>query len=202
VTELSVRRVDGPKAQRAAHPGVAELRREFHGFRELIQRLRAAAAGSGEPGEQRLPAAPEGSRPRGSPGSAAPDPEPPRQVSSEDGGAPEPEPAPLEPLGLLLGSFAGFEAQSVVPSAEPAGLIPDRLVSEVVRAIAWGGNQRRGVARIELGGERYAGTRLVVEVDGSELSLRVDAPAGVDSEELRSRLAERFLRRGLTLRDG
>ncbi len=202
MTELPVRRVGGPLAQRAAHPVAKELRRDFHGFRELIQRLRAAAAGSGEPGEPRLPAAAEGHRPRESPGLAAPDPEAPRQVASEDRGAAGPEPTPLEPLGLLLGSFGGFEAQGVVPAADPAGLVPDRLVSEVVRAIAWGGNQRRGVARIELGGERYAGTRLVVEVDGSELSLRVDAPAGVDSEELRSRLAERFLRRGLTLRDG
>lgn len=189
-------------AQRAAQPATKELRRDFQGFRELMQRLRGAAAASAESGEAQLPALAGGIRPREGSGSAAPDPDAARQLANEDRGAPEHEPSPLEPLGLLLGSFAGFEAQSLVPPVDPAGLVPDRLVSEVVRSIAWGGNQRRGVARLELGGERYAGTRLVVEVDGSELSLRLDAPPGVDTEELRSRLAERFLRRGLTLRDG
>jgi hypothetical protein len=109
----------------------------------------------------------------------------------------EPEPSPLEPLAMLLGSFAGLEPRT----PQPAGVLPDGLVSDVVRSIAWGGNQRRGAARIELGGERYAGTRLVVEVDGDELRLRVDAPPGVDSDDLRARLAERFARRGLSLRD-
>ncbi len=100
---------------------------------------------------------------------------------------------------LRCSSVRSPDIESRTP--EPAGALPDRLVSDVVRSIAWGGNQRRGAARIELGGERYGGTRLVVEVDGDELRLRVDAPPGVDTDDLRARLAERFARRGLSLRD-
>ena len=146
----------------------------------------------------------EGVRPRKDPGAGALDPEAPRRPSTETDGArePEPEPTPLEPVGLLLGSFSGFDARTAVAAADAPGLVPDRLVSDVVRALAWGGNQRRGAARIELGGERYGGTRLVVEVDGDELWLSVDAPPGVDAEGLRGRLAERFARRGLVLREG
>lgn len=142
-----------------------------------------------------------GARPRQAPGSEALDPEAPRRNSPQPAESAEPDPSQLEPFGLLLGSFGGYETRVVVGVSEAAAPVPDRLVGEVVRAIAWGGNQRRGAARIELGGERYGGTRLVVEVDGDQLWLRVDAPPGVDAQELRARLSERFARRGLCLRD-
>jgi hypothetical protein len=99
---------------------------------------------------------------------------------------------------LLLRSLAIAEPVSAEPRA---ALLPERLVGEVVRSLAWGGDRRRGAARIELGGERFSGTRVVVEVEGTALRLGLDAPPGVDVEELRSRLVRRFEARGFSVAD-
>lgn len=197
VTPLPVRGVIGLAACRHPVPNRPELLNNFGKFREILQARGGVPPGAGGFAEVGPPAPSEGGRPRERPGAEALDADAPRRMSADPERAFEPEPSPLEPLAMLLGSFAGLESRT----PEPAGALPDRLVSDVVRSIAWGGNQRRGAARIELGGERYGGTRLVVEVDGDELRLRVDAPPGVDADDLRARLAERFARRGLSLRD-
>lgn len=197
MTQIPVRGVAGLSAQVQPIPKQAKFNRDFESFRAVLQPRGGTPPGAGAPGDSGPPLLSEGGKPRERPGSEALDAETPRRVRDDSDRAPEPEPSPLEPLAVLLGSFAGTERRSL----EPAGAIPDQLVSDVVRSIAWGGNQRRGAARIELGGERYGGTRLVVEVDGDQLWLRVDAPPGVDAEELRTRLGERFARRGLSLRD-
>jgi hypothetical protein len=194
---LPVRGVIGLTACSRQSPKRPELLNNFQKFRDILQARAGALPGAGVSAELGAPAPSAGSRPRERPGAEAADADAPRRVSADPERALEPEPSPLEPLAVLLGSFAGVESRT----SEPAGALPDRVVSDVVRSIAWGGNQRRGAARLELGGDRYGGTRLVVEVDGDELRLRVDAPPGVDSDELRARLAERFARRGLSLRD-
>jgi hypothetical protein len=100
---------------------------------------------------------------------------------------------------LLLSSLAA----PAVAFAEPRALmLPERLVGELVRAIAWGGDRRRGLARIELGGERFAGTRVFVEVQGTAIRLELEPPPGVDGAdmaELRSRLVRRFEQRGFSV---
>jgi hypothetical protein len=67
---------------------------------------------------------------------------------------------------------------------------------EAVRRVAWGGDRRRGVARIELGGE-YAGTAIVVRGEGREVAVRVEVPRGSDARDLPARLVERLEARGL-----
>jgi hypothetical protein len=104
----------------------------------------------------------------------------------------------LEPFAVLLGSLGAFDTPAAESRAAP---LPERLASEIVRTIAWGGDRRRGAARIELGGERFGGTKVTVEVDGDRLRLGLDAPPGVDSLELRQRLTARLERRGLSVEE-
>jgi hypothetical protein len=78
----------------------------------------------------------------------------------------------------------------------PLGPAEVAIVEEVVRRIAWGGDRRRGVARIELGGE-HLGTAIVVEGEGRALTLSVELPPGARVTELPERLAERLRARGL-----
>jgi hypothetical protein len=114
----------------------------------------------------------------------------------------------LEPLTLALadplaGMVPALEPRSVVvnglavPSVEPAW--ESALVAEVVQRVAWGGDRRRGVAHLELGGE-LAGTRITVEGEGREVRVDIALGAGRALADLPERLAARFARRGIALR--
>ncbi|HTQ03906.1 MAG TPA: hypothetical protein VMI54_08610 [Polyangiaceae bacterium] len=92
-------------------------------------------------------------------------------------------------------------------SAAPAAAAPTsvnrevadaRELEEAVRRIAWGGDRRRGVARLELGGS-YEGTVVTVRGEGREVSLRLELRPGTDARNLPERLVERLTARGLTV---
>jgi hypothetical protein len=122
---------------------------------------------------------------------AAPEPEP----SSQPEVGPEWQAGAVDPLALFGVTGAGLSEAVAPPPRSPATIDP--LVSELLRSIAWGGDRRRGTARIELGSGRYGGTALKVEVVGERLQIDLDAPPGVDASELGARLSERFAARGL-----
>ncbi|HEY3500349.1 MAG TPA: hypothetical protein VGK73_36910 [Polyangiaceae bacterium] len=111
--------------------------------------------------------------------------------------------AALDPFLLLLaGAAAGFPVQAAAPTQRevaPAVWAPPALVEEVVRRVSWGGDRRRGVARIELGGA-FEGTLITVEGEGREVSVELTLPRGSELDGLPGRIAERLSRRGLTLR--
>jgi hypothetical protein len=69
-------------------------------------------------------------------------------------------------------------------------------IEEAVRRVAWGGDRRRGVARIELGGE-HAGSAIVVHGEGQSVALSLHSVAGARTAELAERLLERLRARGL-----
>lgn len=95
-----------------------------------------------------------------------------------------------------------------MPAAGPSVAAPDGFavhapsladlaaVEEVVRRVAWGGDRRSGVARIELGGA-HLGTAIVVRGTGREVSLSIEVGRGSDVGELPARLLERLRARGL-----
>jgi hypothetical protein len=82
----------------------------------------------------------------------------------------------------------------------PSGALPGAAdvpaIEEAVRRVSWGGDRRRGVARIELGRE-YAGTAIVIKGEGRDVALRVEVPRGADARDLPERLVERLEARGL-----
>jgi 4-aminobutyrate aminotransferase-like enzyme len=87
------------------------------------------------------------------------------------------------------------------PSVTAAGGALDAvLASEVLQRVAWGGDRRRGVARLELGGD-LAGAVVVVRGEGREVALELTLPRGGTAGELPERLAARLAARGLVVRE-
>ena len=70
------------------------------------------------------------------------------------------------------------------------------LIENVVKRVSFGGDRRRGVARLELDGD-YAGTTLWVRGEGSTLELEVRLGVGLESSDLPERLLDRLRARGL-----
>lgn len=103
----------------------------------------------------------------------------------------------LDPLARSL-AVPSVTLGSAVPAA--SGVLPGAAdvtaIEEAVRRVSWGGDRRRGVARIELGGE-YAGTAIVIRGEGRDVALRVEVPRGADARDLPERLVERLEARGL-----
>lgn len=114
--------------------------------------------------------------------------------------------SPIDPLVLAL---AAPPVGGAVPpsatlhgSAEAAGSTngwESAMVDALVRRVSWGGDRRRGIARIELGGVLEGGL-ITVEGEGREVSVELTLPPGAELDGLQRRLAERLGRRGLTLR--
>jgi hypothetical protein len=68
------------------------------------------------------------------------------------------------------------------------------LVERWVRRVALGGDQRRGVAKLDIGAGRFAGAELIVVAEAAKVEVELSLPAGVDNalaERLRSRLKRR-----------
>jgi hypothetical protein len=115
----------------------------------------------------------------------------------------------LDPLARSLAVPFGAPPPGMTPAIERSGTelpnpgagVPELArLEEAVRRIAWGGDRRRGVARIELGGE-LVGTTLEVRGEGREVSLRIELGRGRDAGSLPERIAERLRARGLSLTD-
>jgi hypothetical protein len=87
-----------------------------------------------------------------------------------------------------------------LPSEPPTQIALADLAAQVVRRIAWGGDGRRGTARLEIGAGSLAGAVVQVETEGSEVSVDLELPVGVPGEALSRRLAERLSARGLRVR--
>lgn len=115
----------------------------------------------------------------------------------------------VDPLALVLASPAAA-ASPVMTEAAPtpsvasvpgsAGGLDAVLAAEVVTRVAWGGDRRRGVARLELGGE-LAGAVVVVRGEGREISLELSIPEGSHAAGLPERLSARLAARGLVVRE-
>lgn len=104
--------------------------------------------------------------------------------------------APLSPA-LVAPSAPSLAA----PGGSPAGAgsaAELAAVEEAVRRVAWGGDRRAGVARIELGGA-LVGTAVVVRGEGREVQLSIELGSGSDAGALPARLVERLRARGLAV---
>lgn len=82
----------------------------------------------------------------------------------------------------------------VLPAGAPAW--ESAVLQEVVRRVSWGGDRRRGTARIELAGA-LAGTTILVHGEGREVSLEIAGAPSVDGRELGRRIEGRLAARGL-----
>jgi len=99
----------------------------------------------------------------------------------------------------LFNPAGGLEAprcpEPAIAGPAPPGVVElSDVIERWVRRVSLGGDQRRGVARLEIGHGRFAGAELLVVAEAGrvsvELNLSGSAEAGL-SERLRSRLEQR-----------
>lgn len=108
----------------------------------------------------------------------------------------------VDPLSRAL-AHAG---PRVPPAAEPLphNVVPpelEQLLTRLVRRAAWGGDGRKGSARLELGAGPLEGATLLVHAEAGELTIDLELPPGASADEWRSRLAARLEARGLSVRE-
>jgi hypothetical protein len=65
-----------------------------------------------------------------------------------------------------------------------------------VRRLALGGDQRRGLARLDIGQGRFSGAELLIVAEAGSVSVEVTLPASVAGADLAERLRARLGRRG------
>lgn len=89
-------------------------------------------------------------------------------------------------------------------AAPPSPLSPpdELLLDRLVKRLSWGGNGRRGSARIELGAGSLAGATLLVHADGSELTLEIEGADPGAAAEFTARISRRLGDKGFSLRQG
>lgn len=97
----------------------------------------------------------------------------------------------------LVGSPPALSAPAVLPIREDV----QQLLSGMARRVAWGGDRRKGSARIELSEGALAGATLVVHTDQRSVSVEIELPSGGGaSNGLEQRLLERLEARGFAAR--
>lgn len=141
----------------------------------------------------------------------------PRELLPGSGrGALEADLAPDDQPGLGRGSgdvaelFALFTPASGVsggPTSPPPteGAAPGPaatqladLVERWVRRVALGGDQRRGVVRLDIGEGRHAGAEVLVSAEAGHVSVELTLPHAPADSGLAARLRARLAQRGLS----
>jgi hypothetical protein len=116
----------------------------------------------------------------------------PAEQSSWGRGSPD----PAEWLAAITSQGGVIEARPA--DAATASHAPElsELVEGWVRRLAVGGDQRRAVARLDIGHGQYAGAELVVTAEGSRVSVELSLPEGTGASGLSERLSARLMARG------
>jgi hypothetical protein len=99
----------------------------------------------------------------------------------------------------LFNPGSGVEVPALVvaaPLPPAAAAEVARLVERWVRRVALGGDQRRGVARLDIGGGRFAGAELLVTTEAGRVSVELSLPSTVNDPALSERLRARLEQRG------
>jgi len=106
-------------------------------------------------------------------------------------------------LAVNQGLSSHVQANTGACSASPA--LPLRedlqnLLTGLVRRAAWGGDRRKGTARIELSEGSLAGATLVVHAEQRSVSVELELPPGMATQGWQQRIAARLEARGFAAR--
>lgn len=128
----------------------------------------------------------------------------------EDAPDPEPDRLPEAALDPLFCQLAMNQAQtlsvqlnpasSLAPSALPLRGDLQHLLNGLARRTAWGGDRRKGSARIELSEGALAGATLVVHAEQRSVSVELELPQGLSAPGWQQRIADRLEARGFSAR--
>jgi hypothetical protein len=89
------------------------------------------------------------------------------------------------------------QVQQPVGASAAARTAVEQLFQKLVRKIAWGGDGRRGGARIELGSGELAGAVIEVQARDGNVEVDIQLPRGIAAGDWQERLERRFAKRGL-----
>jgi hypothetical protein len=106
------------------------------------------------------------------------------------------EPDPAQWLAAISATGEVVEMPAADASAAPHSPQLSELIEGWVRRVALGGDQRRAVARLDIGHGQYAGAELVITAQGSRVSVELTLPEGASSTGLSDRLCTRLTARG------
>jgi hypothetical protein len=102
--------------------------------------------------------------------------------------------------GITQG-VAPFQPASLSPAALPLREDLQNMLGGLARRVAWGGDRRKGSARIELSEGALAGATLVVHTEQRSVSVEIELPGGSGAGQgLQQRILERLEGRGFTAR--
>jgi hypothetical protein len=116
--------------------------------------------------------------------------------------------APIDPMSQILLPLGPRNAAPVSPPAAPPmvdqGNVEsprsvEHLMARLVRRIAWSGNARTGVARLELGAGALEGATLTIHADEGAVRVALELPPGIDGADWKDRIARRLGARGLQI---
>jgi len=104
---------------------------------------------------------------------------------------------------LAMNQCLGVSVQSNL-AAPVAAALPLRedlqnLLVGLARRIAWGGDRRKGTARIELSGGALAGATLVVHTEQRSVEVELELPQGMAAWGWQQRISERLEARGFSV---
>jgi hypothetical protein len=111
--------------------------------------------------------------------------------------------ATLDPMMQVLGPLAPRHAAPCATARSEPPVLPDartsmeQLMAKLVRRVAWSGNGRNGVARLELGAGELEGATLTIQADDGLVRVALDVPPGVDRDAWKARISDRLALRGL-----
>jgi len=96
-----------------------------------------------------------------------------------------------------------LSVQSTSPASTAPAALPLRddlqnLLIGLARRTAWGGDRRKGSARIELSEGALAGATLVVHAEQRAVSVELELPQGLSASGWQRRIAERLEARGFS----
>lgn len=105
-------------------------------------------------------------------------------------------PDPAEWLAAITSTGGVIEARAAELASPGRGPELSELVEGWVRRVALGGDQRRAVARLDIGHGQYAGAELLICAEGSRVSVQLTLPEGTVATGLSERLGSRLTARG------
>lgn len=135
-----------------------------------------------------------------------------RHARHESERDPESDPArdQLDPLSCQLACHGAFPHTLSPPVGEalvaPQAPMPvpsadlQQLLTGLARRVAWGGDRRKGSARIELSEGALAGATLIVHTEQRSVCVELELPAGAGTQGWEARLTERLEGRGFSAR--
>jgi hypothetical protein len=116
-------------------------------------------------------------------------------------------PSHLDPMLCQMAMHPGVASLAVEPSTAAAASPPSSmredlqsLISGLARRTAWGGDRRKGSARIELSEGVLAGATLTVHADDRSVSVELEMPSAMSSaDDWERRIQERLEARGFAV---